>query len=353
MQYHLFSSFFNFLKKQKGCSAHLTATARPHAVRHLGVTGTVLTGSRQGAGVLPPPHVHFWWLKPHQPRTLPGSFGEVFCSSPELAEREDSMSSPPEPPLPAPPSLSAAWLPVPLAGAAGRRTVQEPRGHGGLNGRSVKAGAGGLRSAQDCLKFRRGFSRQLRNPWLVPAPRKPFPKQDSKLPLTISFQSLTLTHSSAPTASSCGSIRTCYALSPCDPLLLQTPRRSCRHLLLQPQLPPHAACPASARPGTLPRDDQSHHHCTAGAVPGEGAVMFSPPPVLKVNQKHVLHMNACALQVLLSQQLVNATGLDCHRRRHRCAHIPPAAPLPLPQITERFNKMHHLAGFTGTCHQRL
>lgn len=49
-----------------------------------------------------------------------------------------------------------------------------------------------------CLKVQGGgFSRQLRNPWLEPVPRKPFPKQDSKLSLTISFQSLTLTHSPA------------------------------------------------------------------------------------------------------------------------------------------------------------
>lgn len=45
-----------------------------------------------------------------------------------------------------------------------------------------------------------GFSQQLRNPWREPAPRKPFPKQDSKLLLTISFQSLTRARSLHPAA---------------------------------------------------------------------------------------------------------------------------------------------------------
>lgn len=64
---------------------------------------------------------------------------------------------------------------------------------------SADTSRAGLRSAQDAWKCRGGFSRQLRNPWLEPVPWKPFPKQDSKLSLTISFQSLTLTHSPAPT----------------------------------------------------------------------------------------------------------------------------------------------------------
>lgn len=57
------------------------------------------------------------------------------------------------------------------------------------------------RSAQDTLKFSGGgFSQQLRNPRREPAPRKPFPKQDSKLLLTISFQSLTRARSLHPAA---------------------------------------------------------------------------------------------------------------------------------------------------------
>jgi len=53
------------------------------------------------------------------------------------------MSSPPEPPLLAPPSLPTAWLPAAPAAAAGQGMARELRGHGGLNKRSVQASPGG------------------------------------------------------------------------------------------------------------------------------------------------------------------------------------------------------------------
>lgn len=67
--------------------------------------------------------------------------------------------------------------------------------------------------------------------------------------------------------------------------------RSCRRLVLQPQLPPHATCPASAWPGTLPWEDPSHHQCTA-VVLCTGGAGSSPSLVLKVNQKY-LFSNEC------------------------------------------------------------
>lgn len=133
-----FFPFFNFLKKRKGYSAHLTATAWPHTVPFLGVTGIALTSSQGWPGALSLPYTHFWWLKPHQPRTLLGNFRKVFCPSPEPAELAPTQTSlPPEPAL-----LTLSSLPAPPAAAVGRRMAWEPCGHGGLNRSSVKAGSG-------------------------------------------------------------------------------------------------------------------------------------------------------------------------------------------------------------------
>lgn len=68
------------------------------------------------------------------------------------------VSLPPEPPLLSLPSCPMAQVPGVPVGAVGRRAAWEPRGHKGLNRHSVQAGAGGLRSAQDCFKFRVGGS---------------------------------------------------------------------------------------------------------------------------------------------------------------------------------------------------
>jgi len=99
----------------------------------------------------------------------------------------------------------------------------------------------------------------------VPAPRKPFPKQDSKLPLAISFQSLTSTHSSAPTASSRGTLTCVTHCHPVTPPPLQTPHHS-------PTLQtPHRS---STPPAPAPAPTPCHLPCPRMAFPG-GPV---PPP---------------------------------------------------------------------------
>lgn len=152
--------FFNFLKKPKGHPAHSTASLS--AVWHLGL--------QEGLRIaLPQPDAYFWWLKAWwepsgKPRTCP--LGACRCYSGGGGGKVSCLLSP----LP-----TGAPLPTALLTPAGL-AWGEPK---------MLESAGG------------GFSRQLRNPWLEPVPRKPFPKQDSKLSLTISFQSLTLTHSPA------------------------------------------------------------------------------------------------------------------------------------------------------------
>lgn len=123
--------------------------------------------------------------------------------------------------------------------------------------------------------------------------------------------------------------------------------RPCRHLLLQPQLPPHTACPASSWPGTLPWEGPSHHQCTAVVLCTRGAGS-STSLVLKVNQKSLQWMHVLCKSS--SSRGLYAPPVSTARQRHTCTYPSPATPLPLPQITERFNKMRHLAGFTQTRH---
>lgn len=225
----------------------------------------------------------------------------------------------------------------------------EPRGHGGLNGRSIKASAGSLRRPEERprqFKVQGGFQPAAEESVACASTTETLSKARLKTTLNDFISEPDWLTAPLPPPFPVGAftrVMHCHPVTHC----------SCRHLLLQPQLPPHATCPASAWSGILPWEDQSHHQCTAGALLCKGGAGSSPSPVLKVNQKYLLQMNACTLQVLLSQRTVNATGLGCHRRRHMCTYTSSATPLPLPQITERFNKMHHLAGFTETCHLRF
>lgn len=199
------------------------------------------------------------------------------------------MSLPPEPPLLASPSPPVAQLPTPLARATGRRMARELRGHGGLNVFSVKTGAGSLRSAQDCLKFREGgfqpaaeesmacasatetlsktrlktslhdlvsepdFDSQLRSLRL-------FPRGHSRVLCVVTLWP------TAPADTSCSGLGS-------HPTLLA---------LLQP-----GSGPFPRRTSPTAKALQKQHQV-------RGPVVFSPPPALKVNQKHVLQMNAAS-----------------------------------------------------------
>lgn len=152
-EFRLFKLQYHFLRKQKGCSAHLKATDRPQCGGSQGWCRPALT--EELGRYLHPTHA-FGDLNLTNPRVCWRTSGNSSGLPLSLLSSKTQMSLPPEPPLLASPSPPVAQLPTPLARATGRRMVRELRGHGGLNVFSVKTGAGSLRSAQDCLKFREG-----------------------------------------------------------------------------------------------------------------------------------------------------------------------------------------------------
>lgn len=122
------------------------------------------------------------------------------------------VSLPPEPPLLSLPSCATAQVPVVLVGAVGRGAAREPRGHKGLNRRSVKAGAAAwgvpkivLSSGWRRGRGGRGGAQPAAEEFIACASaRETLSKTRLRTILSSLVSGLTLTPSSTATAYSCG-----------------------------------------------------------------------------------------------------------------------------------------------------